>query len=149
MNRDRAGEKHASVLWLAWGMPMSRRVPVDRGRIPSELVEVIRPSLHHANAFFPVFTTGINASDRIGIQVRELSFYRVRRPPPRLIEQGARHGPKAIGRHPRPSIAETLQGKIECVLTHGTIALPLRWKEITPLAGRGPDFVNDNERLFR
>lgn len=75
-------------------------------RTRAELVEIVRPILHHADPLVPMFAARISAANCVALDMRELAFDRVGVPLTRLIEKGARHRAETMSGHFRTAIAQ-------------------------------------------
>lgn len=105
--------------------------PNDYARGAAQLIQVIRPMLHHANPFVPELRAGICTSHCVGLLVGQLSLDSIGVPEAHLIQQTSGHGSEAVSRHFVRHVSQPPQSQIERVLTHALFRTAERWKEVS------------------
>src|SRR3972149_1226046 len=98
-----------------------------------QLVEIIRPSLHHLAAFRHVFSVVVGGAYIVTFGVCQLAFYGV--PVPALfVEQGGRHASETVTGHVAYRVAKPTKPRVDGVLAHVAVIATRTGKLIASLA---------------
>src|SRR3546814_244178 len=84
----------------------------------AELIEIIRPVLHHAHTLIPIFAARVDSPRRVCIQMRELPLDRIGMPHAHLVEKSRGCRTEAMRGHLLAAITETPKGRAHRILGH-------------------------------
>ena len=116
-------------------------------RTALQLVEIIGPMLHHANTFIPIFAAGVDPAGRIGIEMCQLPFDRIRVPHSHLVEESGGRRAESMGRHLFTAVAQPPKRSADSVLRHATVGRPRGREEVFPMAGKGVKIFEHRKNL--
>ena len=112
-----------------------------------ELVEIVRPTLHHPDPLIPVLAARVGAADVIGLGMAKLALDCVGIPAALFVQQCAGHGAEAVRGHRGAIEPHPAERKVDRVFTHRPVALALGGEQVAAIAADLAQFLQDGEHL--